>query len=429
MKSSLRQRPIVKLRGQSNERLGKVALVALQHFLPSVPPLLERLLASGFEPRHTFILGKPYSAVPSATRELMALNCYVHPVGHERIPPGRYSAYFGKTVRDFWIRVERMIPPGIERLVVLDEGGWLSREIPEPLLERYPIVAIEHTTFGIINAPDGGSTFPTVMMASSAAKTVFESHVIADAIIRYMTPTINDFPRGIGILGLGNLGRAIALRLALGGHSGISGFDIASAAGLEKGIRLHPNLASLVEECEVILGCTGRDAMGTGDLLRRVFGRRVLASCSSGDVEFRGVSRALTHASRNVSIPRHSNRSEFADINGMLGRADVLLLNGGYPVNFDRTIEWENPDWIRLTRELTYLSVMQASMSVDPYTNALGVMLDPYAQQDVVEAWLATGSPRLLFPGWNPRNVDWWIGKSGGQYLEDAPVRPLVEIG
>lgn len=402
--------PILGVKKRADGPLGQTALVALQHLLPSITALFGRFVEAGFRPDRIFAVGKPYSTVSGTVDGLTkrGISVFAEPTG-PGFPVGAYSNYFRDQIKMFWRRVHEQLPAQLRRIVVLDEGGWLCREMPDALLEQYEVVAVEHTMYGVFTRPAGSADYPVVLMAASAAKTRFESRIIADAIVERLVECVPDLAlRDVGLLGLGNLGRAVALQLRQFGAGSISGYDVVSAKARDLDFVSRPRgLSELVARCDVILGCTGRDAVEPGAVMRRLSGLRWLASGSSGDVEFARVARLLAKRSTLRQDP-------FSDARGTVNETDVILLNGGFPLNFDRQREREHPTRIQLTRELTFASVLQAALCVDVSQDHNDVMLDAEVQRLLVERWLQQEHAAKLFPKWEPHSLDWWLGHSQG---------------
>jgi hypothetical protein len=261
-------------------------------------------------------------------------------------------------------------------------------------------------------------------MAASSAKTRFESPVIADAIVDRLSETIKALTDiRIGVIGVGNIGQAVVRSLYARGIKQLFGHDIVASRGAD--IRFLIRVAhvnELVAKCDLILGCTGRDTVNPTGTLQSAGNQRWLASCSSGNIEFL---RVLQHlANRNPKF-----RSDpFRDARGRIGEREIVLLNGGFPVNFDRTMEYERPSLIQLTRELTFASVLQAALCVDGGSFSEAVMLDPEVQNLLIEEWLVRPEARALFPNWSSHPVEWWQKHSGGTKL-DKSLADFVTIG
>lgn len=409
--------PLLRLKIPVLPRLGRVALVALQHLLPSIERLFDRFLDAGFSADRVFVLGKPYSSVPATAQVLAARGVELFLDELPVYTGGDYTGHFRATVHQFWQSVAARLPEDVDRVVVLDEGGWLRRDVPTSVMNRFEVVGVEHTMYGLFTLPAGSAGFPVVLMAASAAKTRFESRVIADAIVDRLFLAVPSMGEAkVGVLGLGNLGQAVAQRLHASGVENIFGFDIDNTKARRTGwsyaqrVRAVP---TLIEQCEVVIGCTGRDALEPARL-PHLQGRRWMASASSGNVEFGRLAKTLLRRSSTL------RNDPFADARGNLNGADITLLNGGFPVNFNRQIELEDPVCIQLTRELTYASVMQAALCVDIEKDSESLKLDPRVQRELVRSWLHSPRARQLFPKWADPGIEWWERHSQGSLTEHS---------
>jgi hypothetical protein len=331
---------------------------------------------------------------------------------------GEFAAYFLEHIRAFWRYVEDALPAHLRGVVLLDKGGWLSRALPDAVLDRFPVVAVEHTMQGLFTSPAGTRGFPVILMAASAAKTRFESCVIADGIVERLVESVPRFAeRRVGIIGLGNLGQAMAKHLKSLGQTSIFGYDREVQKAREHAFIQRPgSLTVVAAESEVLLGCTGQDAVDPGTVLPRLYGLRWLASASSADVEFQRVAKLL---SRQIGL----RDDPFVHARGTIAGTEVVLLNGGFPLNFDRERERESPARIQLTRELTYASVLQAALCVDGRKERGGIKLDAATQEALVHAWLRRSDAASLFPNWHPHGTAWWrlhsIGEPARRVLSD----------
>lgn len=311
-------------------------LIARQHLLPSVLWLVAELKKSGFD--SISIEGKHYSTIQSV---------------HERLAATSGIKMDGP--RDFTGDV-----------AVLDEGGDLHRAMPinQGSLSFY---GVEQTTAGLQSA----WKCPMVLVCRSAAKLVFESQIIARGVLRKLGHLGVLNSGTIGVIGLGALGAEVARALvARGVRTYVA--DIDGVPNDLVGLSVEPR--ELVAKCEVILGCTGVDCLASVDLAALGSSRKTFASCSSSDIEFRSVLARL---------PKSDN---FSDRLGWLGNTPCNVLNGGFPINFDRSHEWETFEEIVLTRRLVLGGLAQARQLAG--TAPRGVMLDPKVQMQIVSQWL-----------------------------------------
>lgn len=244
--------------------------------------------------------------------------------------------------------------------LILDEGGVLHARFAGTNM-----AGVEQTSFGL----RADWHYPSVLVCRSAAKLYFESQIIARGIIRKLA-SLELLHGVIGIIGLGALGGSLARQLlskglAVVGHDLNGGpvdlHDIATALG------------DLLVRSDLILGCSGTDALAQADM-SMLRGKKLFASCSSSNVEFKSI------------LERLPPRGVFQSASGPIGGATCTVLNGGFPINFDRVTEWELFDEILLTRKLCFEGVVQASSLLG--SPPRGVMLDPAIQLRIVQEWL-----------------------------------------
>jgi release factor glutamine methyltransferase len=252
-----------------------------------------------------------------------------------------------------------------ERLTLLDEGGLLYESMPADLAPR--TVGVEQTTFGT----RAQWRCPMVLVCRSAAKLLFESQIIARGILRKLTTMDLLESESIGSLGVGALGSQIARALLRQGVTVLAS-DIGRPPEDLRNLCVTP--AELLAHCPVVLGCTGTDSLDPSEL-GVITGRRIFVSCSSNDIEFRSIAARLSRVSR------------FGPITGYIGTTECVVLNGGFPINFDRQREWEQDDEIRLTRRLV-LEGLDQTERIPLHTPGKGLMLDPRRQLRVLTDWL-----------------------------------------
>ena len=201
-----------------------------------------------------------------------------------------------------------------------------------------------------------------VLVRRSAAKLLFESQIIARGIIRKLESLELLGGAGVGVIGLGALGSEVARALL---NCGIQMLGTEVGPVLSDLSAVSVPMEELMRHCNVILGCTGVDVLQSADI-GSLGGRKTFASCSSNDVEFRSI------------LLRLPENSRFGSAKGVIGRTDCTVLNGGFPINFDRETEWETFDEIVLTRELCFAGLIQAKALIG--AEAGGLMIDPSVQ-------------------------------------------------
>ncbi len=314
-------------------------LFAIQHVLPSLDLLLDQIKAPEWS--RIQVAGKRYSTIASAARQLS-------------------RAYPQSIFRDN--RAELIFESTQGMGIALDEGGALRDHAPDGQI----LAGVEQTSSGSW----GVWRWPTVMVCRSAAKLLFESQIIARGIIRKLSSDGFLDCRRVGVIGLGALGSEICLALMAKGVT-VLGYDPDAARNV--GVARAAGVADLIAQSDLILGATGRDCL-QGIAFAPSSSTKLFASCSSSDVEFRSL------------LPAAGSKRGFRSRRAQVPGTDWWVLNAGYPINFDRTHEWERPDEIWLTRMLCAAGIDQARLHADE--PARGVMLSPQVQHKLVSQWL-----------------------------------------
>ena len=371
-----------------------VVLVCHQHLLPSAIPLFQYTLKHVALGRFTWVLGKPYSTMPLVVHQLDQLG--IHVLGHTAgFLHGNYATGIREDLGTLWRHVEVSLEStDIERIILIDEGGFLAETIPDSLVSR--AVAVEQTTFGTKSRT---IRVPTVQVALSAAKRHFETPVISAAILDRLASLVADLERrSVGIIGTGPVGRRLS-RDCLAAGLKVAVFDRRSAAMDDLGdAKVCRDVRELLHCSDVILGCTGADSVPP-DALPKDRGL-LFASASSADIEFNSLVRLVSDRPATL----------LGSLKVRVGNGpEHVILNGGFPINFDCRTEREPAAAMLLTRALMAAGIVQAIKSVEMKPGAYA--LDPVCQQEVVRRWAArTG---LVQSAAIPTSVDWWVGMEG----------------
>ncbi|WP_323799156.1 methyltransferase [Parasphingorhabdus sp.] len=345
----------------------KQTIYCLQHILESSNWLIDRVEAA-FPDYEVEVKGKPYSTIPS---------------------------YFGANRRfedvESWNTWPFRRPFDVS--LILDEGGRLHDTLP--LASEHHVAGLEQTSSGMRRL----WRYPVVLVCRSAAKIVFESQIIARGIVRKLESLQLLDGRPIGVVGLGAIGGEVARLLASRSGKIIAIDQRKISNGV---VPLAPTIAELVGKSELIIGCTGTDIFD-GINLSLMQGRKVFVSCSSSDIEFRSL---LMHMTFN---------GPYESAQGVIGSSNCTVLNGGFPINFDREREWEQFDEIILTRRLCLEGLIQSRSLLGSAPR--GVMLDPATQLRLTTEWLERVPDRdtLYIP---PRlDEQFFRDNSEGDYL------------
>ena len=211
------------------------------------------------------------------------------------------------------------------------------------------------------------------------------------------------------MVGLGTVGRDIAQRLLREGRQ-VNVYDKDGAVqGLLPEARWRRTLRDLFESSRCILGCTGEDLLRNPDWLGDLRGDRILASCSSEDIEFRSLLRRFSGANRDDPL---------GPIELPLRHGTLTVLRGGFPANFTGTKNSGPVSLIQVTRALLLAGVFQAAgLAVGPLRELpKRIMLDPELQAAVARAFVTPRRRRLFGPSaTSVQGADWAAAHSTGE--------------
>lgn len=392
-----------------NDPLSEIGIIAHIHCLPSMTStLLAWFLASGFRRELIVVIPKPYSTIPSAIEEIRGLGILVGSKPDEATFQS-YDPLSNAILRQgFQLAEERM--RGVRRLLLLDDGGLLTDVWSRHFRESFPqTISVQQTTSGTMRRGLPGWGIYYVDAARSVAKTVFESPIIARGIWRKMQQLSEYTDKSsIGVVGFGAIGSQVARAFARDGRR-VFAFDKRNPPARLSGVRNCSSLSELLNRSRVIAGCTGRNWLSLARVDVLASQEHVLISCSSRAVEFQTLMAQPYVASTAGLFSNH-----YAD---PPARRRQLILNGGFPINFDRVREWENEEEIILTRALIFAAVLQALTLPTQAVGTTRVRLDPQCQKLLVEAWLKSLGLRADAFGVDDidfGDITWWEENSAG---------------
>lgn len=369
----------------------RVAFVCHQHFLPSVVGLFGFLASRDAVPI-IWALGKGYSTVQGVMQDLSALGVKVCE-GTCAGKPGHYAEWQSHEASRFWENVLRAMHDGHQRkrIVVIDEGGGLTRSIPNQL--RSMACAVEQTRSGVCGRP----LVPTIAVATCRAKRLLETPAIVEAILGRIRDEVAGYNGArIGVIGTGALGGALAKAFVAEGLP----VAIHDAHRFGDGLgecEKHDSVASLLRNADLVIGCSGTDVLSLEDLPAHEV---TLISASSADTEFRTLLRSCEWQRISSNSGRHDT----------LRRGRCTVLNGGFPFNFDGRTEREPPEHMALTRALMAAGVVQALSAglPDAGRSPAYIDLESAVQREVALRWteeFGLVNPRTIAALW-PREAD-----------------------
>jgi len=191
--------------------------------------------------------------------------------------------------------------------------------------------------------------------------------MIADAIIERteaLCPPFSDANCHVGVLGTGAIGGALIQKLARRGHTvfhfGLQPWDSSTEfvrRQREAQERIHrlDSSAEVVTRATVLFGCAGKDVLAKDCDIAATAGKW-FASCGSMDVEF--ASLIKTPGSK---LQRPHN--PFSTVVVPTSQGHAYVLNGGFPVNFDRNQDSVPLSKIQFTRALNAFRALASTPS------------------------------------------------------------------
>ena len=354
--------------------LSDVAIAAVQHIQGSTASMLSHFHRLGVPFSNMYVLGKSYSTHPSVMHLLGELGAYVHP-GSTLFEAHKLTSDYREQLRIFaqelLHRVIAELPRSrARRLLILDEGGIIT---PFARAFTLPVCAVEQTRSGArFLAGIDDLRFPIVNVAESEAKLEHESPLIARTIIKalalrmaYHRPDLQLNALRAVIVGYGVIGEAVARALRTAGAAvAIHDEDEARIAVGRKAGFAAPGLSVSGSQADVVIGCVGK-SWPSEQLADCLPNKALLACASSANVEFLGFLRTALQQSNGVFPEVEAGKSglpwghgDYA-VEHARGKRSWLL-NAGFPVNFDGSIDVIPPRLMQLTRALMVAGAIQA---------------------------------------------------------------------
>lgn len=360
----------------TTSRLADYAIVAHTHLLPNNFPFFRHLAhLVGFG--RMFVLEKPYSTVQSTYHDLIKSGCEVVQV---RMEPGLpYEHAVQKSLEVLWSKViEEQRRTGFKKLLVVDDGGDLWLSIPWEALPDVTIGGVEQTQRGISRLTNSSHRIPPIVnVASSGTKKLVESVFIGESIVTKLQSIELLDNKRIGVMGMGSIGAAVVESLEKLGHQPLY-YDPSYHQAPPGTPQARLSIDSLFNDAELIIGTTGTDSL-KGVALERIHGHKILVSASSADVEFATLLKMAPPASSPFSTRSVQVHQDLT----------INVLNGGYPLNFDRQRDATPSADIVLTRCLMYIGAMQAVNLLESGEHQSHIYaLDVKSQKKTLERWI-----------------------------------------
>jgi S-adenosylhomocysteine hydrolase len=408
--------------------LTNTTVVYVHHALDSSLSLLKAKIQLGLQPKNIFVLNKHYSECRSVVLDIKNMGINYQPCS-EQVSLGRFSHSFTYDISLLWHKV-LSARQETDNLIIMDHGGYALNYIPSKILKMYNVIGIEKTTGGFLTSNLEGLPFPIIDIATCAAKRILESPLIAEAVVAKLMPLIPIKQNYLtcSVIGYGAIGKAIAKKLTSIGHRVIT--HDKNSCELEKKEEIEliitNNLTAAIEFSDYIFGCTGQDITSSIDLFRWCPKDKVLISCSSEDKEFLSLIRYIQR--KRSSITNINPLSDIIWKND--AGANIRIVRGGFPINFDGSNESVPNKDIQLTRSLVLAGTLQAveifKKNSDLIKQSRVYMLNPSIQKFIVNEWVKVQNSKRFDRAIISKFQDekWIIKNSGGIYFEDSTLMP-----
>lgn len=406
----------------SQKSLRHTAIFYVHHPLQTSLNVIHAIVRLGASPKNIFILGKRYSECSDVVNALIKLGVNYQPCSMQ-INLGKYSYSFIRDINWLWAQLISNLSEDIQEILILDHGGHAVTYFPPTLLNKYKVIAIEKTTAGFIDIEKRGlPPFPIIDVANCAAKRFIESPMIASAVVNKIISTLPKDGKNYicGVVGFGSIGQAITHKLLNIGYRVVlydNNHEQLHTAPPHENLIHSQELSALINASDYIFGCSGRDITETIiENFRLSKSDKTLISCSSEDKEFLSLLRVVSHQ-MNYDTHDPLDDIHYKTVFG----ADICILRGGFPVNFDQSGESVPAKDIQLTRSLVLASILQAIQYFKDST--LGITqgiysLDPVAQSFIVDEWIKYQDPSIYSEELilNFHDIDWIMSNSNGRH-------------
>ena len=326
----------------------KIKIIGVQHILETLHAMFRSFYPLGLKPENIALIGKCYSTCKEVYNEMLAEGMQIDPNSLFYSSHIAFDDMFSRKIQNFILsQIEDLKSGKYKKIIILDDGGHCINFLQKYFSDsKIPIVGIEQTSSGYTAIRSKQLHFPVINIARSSTKLNIESPMIAHAAITRLYKSLQKFqlfPQKALIIGRGPIGLAMEKKLKADMHVAvydqnhdISDFDT-------------KNLTTIIPHFPLIIGCTGTTSVPC-KYHDRLSPTTTLVSVSSSDREFDAV-----HLRKQLQ----ENNNCYTDL--LLNSQKLLLINSGFPVNFDGNRENIDPNFIQLTLALIAGGILQAN--------------------------------------------------------------------
>jgi len=326
------------------------------------------MIDKGLDPSRVVVVGVPYSTSYVAAEALRALGFRVispeltDPLDLEDVVHGALEQALGEAVT----LAQREGAP----LLILDDGAKAAAQLHHQFTSGSQAIdahIVEQTARGVtVLSQLPHIRWPVVDVARSLAKGHEQDKIggeIVAAVIRSMARV--GLPCGAGtrarVLGMGVIGTGVARAFVEAGCDVVV-YDKDGqrrARARKAGFSCDEDRAAVVAGAEVVVGAAGATSFGVKDLAVVAPGC-ALASASSRNIEIDLSPLRDPRVQTKTLVVEGDGGGRFATRVWRLRDKDVVLLNNGFPMNFDGRVETGTNASIAPTRALMLAGAAQA---------------------------------------------------------------------
>ncbi len=355
-------------------------IISVQHLLRSTGSMFEAIIDYGFKPQNIYLTGKIYSTHIETQNKLKDLGINVIESDYPK-ELGFYTQSLENDVRKMWQLLSEKLKPN-SKIIILDDGGYTLKNVPEEILKNHFVCGIEQTTSGIRMQSAFGK-FPVIHVAASAAKVIIEPPIVSEAVKIQLGQIIQELsPKKVGVVGFGHIGKAVVNEFK--SVYDILVYDIKNELKGEviQDVTYCNSLSDLYNQSDIIIGATGQDISDVNWLTNST-GDKTLISVSSGDIEFNNLLRKCEpYLTEDFKSPL-----QVLDLKTEQGHS-LKILRGGMVANFTGTPDSSPGHIIQVTRGLLFSAILQILRDTEQLKSLSGaVMLDPNFQKEIVQLW------------------------------------------
>jgi S-adenosylhomocysteine hydrolase len=340
-------------------------LLVCHHVLESNLILLDYIVNAGINPQNVFVIGKSYSTSPKIIKQYEDLGVKVDENSLAFDSHMSFDEQFKKYVRTFLYHLDKDKIKKYDKILIMDDGGELLSQVNEFFKNDKRVVGVEQTASGYHRLSRLDLNFPIISVATSKAKLEHESPMIAEEVVKKLYKRINQMDKKVKkvlVIGNGPIGSNIATLLR-------EDYEVVVYDKVAERTELSEvEFNKILPECDIIIGCSGQASIIETHypyLKKDV----LLVSASSSDREFE------SHKIRKIHEKTSNTHKDFYT-------GKVVLMNGGFPLNFDGDKLSVPLEKIQLTEALMFAAAIQA---VQGYHNNGLLELNSKVQEKLIK--------------------------------------------